>query len=334
MLLEAAHAIVTEQIERLRTLADSTRQRADGLYAEVRQVERLLDEATLQARVASERGLAQRADFAAREQQLRTNHEQLARTHQALVGGLKQLDQLVRQIEMSSTTLRGSDDAEPADPWIQALRSQIIMGREEERVRLAREVHDGPAQVLANTLMGLEHSRSLLAEQRLDRLALALDRMRDTTREGLHEVRQFIANLRPGRLTDQGLVGALHDYIRRFHDAYGSKVLFEADPLPRLATEVEVVLYRIVQEAIQNAHKHARGATVHVVLTVRTGNLALTIRDDGPGFNPREVARRAGRENWGLSSMRERAELIGARFVVSSSPGHGTEVAVTFPLQF
>ena len=106
----------------------------------------------------------------------------------------------------------------------------------------------------------------------------------------------------------------------------------DAGPLPRLPRESDIVLYRIVQEALQNAHKYARGAQVVVRLSHRDGMLHLSIRDDGPGFDPHEVARRAGRSNWGLMSMRERAELIGARFSVASSPGHGTEVTVSLPV--
>jgi two-component system sensor histidine kinase DegS len=109
-------------------------------------------------------------------------------------------------------------------------------------------------------------------------------------------------------------------------------VTFESDSLPRLRPEAEIVLYRVVKEALQNAHKHARGAAVRVTINVRGDLLHLTVRDDGPGFDPREVARRAGRESWGLTSMRERAELIGAKLTVSARPDHGTEVAVTLPL--
>jgi two-component system sensor histidine kinase DegS len=215
---------------------------------------------------------------------------------------------------------------------VQALRAQVIMGREEERIRLAREVHDGPAQVLANALMGLEHCQNLLKAQRVERLAEVLGQMGESAREGLREVRRFISDLRPGKLDEQGLAGALADYVRRYRETVSAQVSFDAEPLPRLPNETEIVLYRIVQESLQNAHKHARGAPVHVLLTARKGMLQLTVRDEGPGFDTREAIRRAGRESWGLTSMRERAELVGARFVVTTKPGHGTEVAVSMPI--
>lgn len=329
-LLGAAHQIVVEQLTRLRDLVRQGEQQREQQTAELRRIERLLDEITMQQRFAAERKLPVAANLVTREQELRRQQETALHTSQQLQRALKELDQLVRQIDMSSTALEGEN--ETADPWVLALRSQVIKGREEERVRLAREVHDSPAQVLANTLMGLERCRTLLQRQDLGRLSMMLDRLRDATQEGLHEVRHFIADLRPGRLEEQGLIVAIQEYIRRYSQAYNAHVSLEHDTLPRLGLETEIVLYRIVQEALQNVHKHARGASVWVSLHMRQGRLLLTIRDDGPGFDPHEVLRRAGRESWGLTSMRERAELIGARFVVIARSGQGTEVAVTLPL--
>jgi two-component system sensor histidine kinase DegS len=116
-------------------------------------------------------------------------------------------------------------------------------------------------------------------------------------------------------------------------NTYATPVQIDIEPLPRLAEDVELVLYRIMQEALQNAAKYARGAVLTVRLIQQNGRLVLTIRDEGPGFDPHEVARRAGRSNWGLTSMRERAEMVGARLTVASRTGHGTEVTVVIPLE-
>ncbi len=233
---------------------------------------------------------------------------------------------------MSSGTLIHADEG-GSDPWALALRAQVIQGREEERVRLAREVHDGPAQVLANSLMLLETCCALAQQSGAEKLATMLDRMRDATREGLREVRRFIADLRPGRIEEHGLSAALEEYLRGYANAYGAHVNLEAEGLPRLPSDVEIVLYRIIQEALQNAHKYARGAELSIHFTRQAGRLQLSIRDDGPGFDPHEVARRAGRSSWGLTSMRERAEMIGAQFIVTTRPGHGTDVSVVLPLE-
>ncbi len=332
MVLREAHRIVAEQLARLRDLADTTRQRGATLGIALRQTERQLDEAMMQQRAASQlqsiggRGAKQRiaearARFEAAEQDVRSNQH-----------ALKQLEQLIRQIEMSSGALTTAAEAGADDPWLLALRAQVIQGREDERTRLAREVHDGPAQVLANSLMLLEHSITLAQQSGAEKLSAVLLRMRDAAREGLQEVRRFIADLRPGALDEHGLVAALGDYIRTYNNAYAAHVTLDAEPLPRLPRETEIVLYRIVQEALQNAHKYARGAPTLVRLMREDDRLLLMVRDEGPGFDPHEVARRAGRSNWGLTSMRERAELIGARFSVASGIGQGTEVSVRVPL--
>jgi len=330
MVLHAAHGIVAEQLARLRELAENTRRAGAALSGELRKGERQLDEATLQRRAAAGRGTA--ASLARREADLRAHCDKLAGDLRANQHALKQLEQLIRQIEMSSSTLTTAEGG--ADPWALALRAQVIHGREEERVRLAREVHDGPAQVLANSLMILETCYTQAQQLGAEKLVMMLDRMRAATRDGMRDVRRFIADLRPGAIEEQGLVLAIGEYIRGYTNAYNAQVHLEAEPLPRLANEVEIVLYRIVQEALQNAHKYARGAQITVRLAQQSGALHLSIRDDGPGFDPHEVARRAGRSSWGLTSMRERAELIGARFTIASRPGQGAEVLVVLPLGF
>jgi two-component system sensor histidine kinase DegS len=331
--LREAHTIVAEQLDRLRALAEDTRRHGATLGGALRQAERQLDEALLQQRSATQWRAPAAKALKERVAALRARHDAVEQEAHANQHALKQLEQLIRQFEMSSGALTGADEGGGSDPWVLALRAQIIHGREEERQRLAREVHDGPAQVLANSLMLLESSYTLAQQSGVEKLATMLDRLRETTREGLTEVRRFIADLRPGALDEHGLGSALADYIRSYNNAYAGRATLEAEPLPRLPREAEIVLYRMVQEALQNAHKYARGASVVVRLAQHGGRLHLTIRDDGPGFDPHEVARRAGKSNWGLTSMRERAELIGAQFSVASRPGHGTEVSVILPLE-
>jgi two-component system sensor histidine kinase DegS len=333
VVLREAHTIVAEQLSRLRALAETTRQNGASLGLALRQAERQLDEALLQQRSAAQWRAPIAKELQLRVAGLRERYEGLERDMRSNQHALKQLEQLIRQIEMSSSALISSDEASASDPWVLALRAQIIHGREEERTRLAREVHDGPAQVLANSLMILEACFTLAEQTGSEKLMTMIGRLRTSTKEGLQEVRRFIADLRPGILDDQGLVAAIGDYVQRYANAYSARVSIDAEPLPRLPRETEIVLYRIVQEALQNAHKYARGAHVSVRIARQGERLHLAIRDDGPGFDPHEVARRAGRSNWGLTSMRERAELIGARFSVASSPGHGTEVSVVLPIE-
>jgi two-component system sensor histidine kinase DegS len=330
--LEQARAIVAEQLARLRELAGAVRTREATIENELRHAERSLDELRTQLRFAADHHLATTTQLSRREAELRARYDAVTREAEATQRTLRELEQLVRQIEMSSAGLEGAErGGSPSDPWVQALRAQVIHGREEERVRLAREVHDGPAQVLVNTLMGLAVCQGLVSPEQT-RLSEGLSRLHDATREGLTEVRRFIADLRPAQFDQQGLIAAVREYVRGHQNAYGTNIVVEAEHLPRLRPEAEIVVYRIVQEAVQNAHKHARGARVLVRIVQAEGRLLLTVRDDGPGFDPRSVVRRAGQTSWGLTSMRERAELIGARFAVASRPGHGTEISLELAL--
>jgi two-component system, NarL family, sensor histidine kinase DegS len=326
--LQQAQAIVAEQLTRLRAVADAARARQAALAVEARAAERALDEAATQLLFAASHNQFKAGLLGRKEAQLRERYDAITREVEANERALRELAQLVRQIEMSSAGLGGGADSSPSDPWAQALRAQVIQGREEERVRLAREVHDGPAQVLANTLMGLAVCQGLAPDGN-PKLAAALDRLHSATQEGLSEVRRFIA----AQISQRGLSAAIGEYVRGHQNAYGTQVAFEAEPLPRLAPEAEIVIYRIVQEALQNAHKHARGARVVIRLTCSANQLRLAVRDDGPGFDPRSVLRRAGRESWGLTSMRERAELIGAQLAVASRPGYGTEITLTLQVE-
>src|SRR5262249_44055202 len=147
---------------------------------------------------------------------LRAHCDKLATDVRANQHALKQLEQLIRQIEMSSSSLTADGGA---DPWALALRAQVIHGREEERVRLAREVHDGPAQVLANSLMILETCYTQAQQLGAEKLVMMLDRMRGATRDGMRDVRRFIADLRPGAIEEQGLVMAIGEYIRGYTNA-------------------------------------------------------------------------------------------------------------------
>ena len=213
-LLDEAQQLVAEQLARLRALLEVGHGRQAQLLVAQRQAERALDEAIVQHRFARARRKPDADALRQREADLRAQHEALSADRQATDHALRQLDQLVRQIDMSSAALLGGAEGFVSDPWVLALRAQVISGREEERARLAREVHDGPAQVLANTLMGLEQCANLLRAGNAEKLETLLDRLRAMTREGLHEVRRFIADLRPAKLDEQGLVAALHDYHR------------------------------------------------------------------------------------------------------------------------
>jgi two-component system, NarL family, sensor histidine kinase DegS len=320
-----AAAIVAAQIEQLRAVLGEVNARLTPATSDLRQIARTIDELAVRSG-RSENAIVQRQLKQLRDRQAALDGEVLS-----LQTSARSIEQLIRQTEMSSATLR--DDTAQADPWNMALKAQIIQGREDERTRLAREVHDGPAQVLAHVLLGLEHSLTLAHQQNTDRLIELLKQLRDSSRGGLHEVRRFIADLRPPALEHQGLDAAIKELCARFTAGGAISVRSEGMALPRLAPEQEIVLYRITQEALNNAVKHARNANVVVHYGAFKGQIILIVRDDGPGFDLRSVAARTKGKHWGLASMRERAELVGAQFAAQSAPGQGTEIRVTLALE-
>ena len=204
--------------------------------------------------------------------------------------------------------------------------------REDERRRLARELHDGPAQTLAGALFGVD-----LALSALDRTPEAardeLRGARGLLRDALDDVRALMAGLRPRQLEERGLVGALH-MLAAMPPLWGTEVGVETRGIAegeRLPPDVELGLYRIAQEAVSNARRHGAASRVQVSLDVHPTLAELTIADDGRGWEGDCPEPTAGRGE-GLPGMRERVRLLGGSLRVESEPGRGTRVSVTAPL--
>jgi len=204
--------------------------------------------------------------------------------------------------------------------------------REDERRRLARDLHDGPAQTLAAALFGVD-----LAVNALDRAPAAareeLLAARTLVRDALDDVRALMAGLRPRLLEERGLVVALNA-LGAMPPLWGTEVLVEIQGISteeRLPKEVELTLLRIAQEAVSNARRHGAASRVRVSLSVSRRVAELRVVDDGRGFlcEPGFPWSMAGE---GLPGMRERAQLLGGRLLVESAPGAGTRIEVTLPL--
>jgi two-component system sensor histidine kinase DegS len=208
---------------------------------------------------------------------------------------------------------------------------RIVEAQEAERSRLAQEVHDGPAQALTNAIFQAEYiERVLDQDPRLARTELRF--LRELLRRELGDVRSFISQLRPPVLDELGLEGAIRDAIANATALTGLPIACElAAPVDGLSSAQQTVALRVVQEALQNVRKHAVATQATVVTAVDGADWVLEIRDDGHGFDVGSVAAQ-GRRNFGLQFMRERAELIGARFEVRSRPDGGTVVRLAIPI--
>lgn len=214
------------------------------------------------------------------------------------------------------------------DPYTRSPMDVVVEAQEAERSRLAREVHDGPAQALSNAIFQVEYlERIVETDPELARTELR--QLRDLLRRELGDVRSFISELRPP-LLDLGLDGAILDAVAYMRALTGLPITtsLEADNRA-LDVARQTVVLRVVQEALQNVRKHAAASTASVATRIEGEDWVVEVRDDGHGFAPGTAA--APRQNYGLQFMRERAELIGARFDVRSRPDGGTVVRLAIP---
>ncbi|RKO66176.1 sensor histidine kinase [Desulfofundulus salinus] len=209
----------------------------------------------------------------------------------------------------------------------------IIRAQEEERKRVAREIHDGPAQMMANIVMRAEFCLKLL-EIDPARLKEELNALRELVRQSLQDVRKIIFDLRPMVLDDLGLVAALKRYVADFREQYGIAAEFSFFGQDRrLPVSTEVTLFRIVQECLNNVRKHAAAHSVLIKMEVLPERVNLLVRDDGKGFDLEEVKNSSRPEGYGLINIRERAQLLNGSVQINTAPGRGTAVYVTVPLQ-
>ncbi len=211
----------------------------------------------------------------------------------------------------------------------ESLRSyahQVTQAQEEERLRIARELHDETAQEMVRMVRKLERLRDSAAASQ----APSIDEILDLTRNTLEAVRRYSHDLRPPVLDDLGLVAAIEMVVEDMKSSLpgGSKFGVRGSPR-RLGPTVELALFRIVQEALRNVEKHADAASATIELDFDEDNVRVSVADDGRGFSPpKEVSDLSRAGKLGLVGMKERAELVGGRFELSSSTGRGTQIVV------
>jgi two-component system sensor histidine kinase UhpB len=211
---------------------------------------------------------------------------------------------------------------------LRQMSSHVLTAQEEERTRIARELHDDTAQALTSVLVRL---RLLERSAEDKRLRSGLAELRDLTVETLEGVRRLAIDLRPPMLNDLGLEAAIQSHVQDFSRQRQINVNFTSSGLGRLPPNVELVLYRIVQEALSNVAKHASASRVETSLSRKGRTLRLLVEDDGCGFDV-EAAKGSRQSGLGLFGMEERLALIGGTLRVDSSPGKGTRLSAEVPL--
>ncbi len=225
-------------------------------------------------------------------------------------------------------------DLRDSERKLRHLSRRLLDAQEEERKLVARELHDAIGSSLANIKYSLEKSLEDLsgaAAPERDSLeqviSLVQDAIRDTSR--------ISRSLRPAILDDLGVLAAIRWFCRGFQEVYPDiRIANQADIKEgEVAEPLKIVIYRVLQEALNNAAKHSGADTVYVSLRKTRGNLELSIRDNGRGFDPEEVSSEDG-SSWGmgLDSMRERTEFSGGSFAIQTGKGRGTTVRALWPL--
>jgi two-component system sensor histidine kinase DegS len=231
-------------------------------------------------------------------------------------------------LERGDATLQG-DTSAPDLP--DDLRMRLVEAREAERVRLAQEVHDGPAQALVNAIFQADYIERVL-DTDPGTVRTEVRFLRERLRRQLDDVRAFITQLRPPLLAELGLDGSIEDGVATIRALTGATIVTDlAAPASQLSDEGQVVVLRVMQEALQNVRRHAEAHAIRVSTRLEGDDWTLEVSDDGRGFDIDTVSAR-GRRSFGLQFMRDRAELIGAHFEVRSRPSEGTVVRLAIPV--
>jgi two-component system sensor histidine kinase DegS len=261
-----------------------------------------------------------------------------------VISSMDDMESIVRCIEMGATDylakpfnpvllharIRGSL-ASLQEERMAVMREQfarVTAVQEEERQRMARELHDGLVPVLASLSIRLH-----TIGKRLDReehpMAGDIKGMAEQAQASSRDIRRLIHDLRPVALDELGLVPALRQHLARCEQEHSLVIELTADEGQRLTGPMETALFRIVQEAVNNVIRHAQARHVGVTLRRTQERVTLQVVDDGQGFDA-QLPRSVG--HVGLWSMRERVEQLGGRFEVCSAPGRGTVVTAVIPL--
>lgn len=212
------------------------------------------------------------------------------------------------------------------------LISHVIQAQEDERLRVSRQIHDGPAQTMTNLVLRAEICERLL-DMDPTRAKTELSGLKNVVNTTLQDTRRFIFDLRPMILDDLGLEPTLRRYIQQFTDKYKLDVGVTINGINgRLPGQLEVAIFRIVQEALTNVASHAHANHAQITIEVSEGVITVTVEDDGAGFNMDE-SKMSDPKFRGLAAMRQRAEMFGGHVDIESAPGRGARIAMTLPVE-
>ncbi len=233
---------------------------------------------------------------------------------------------------LGSTFNKMSEELKHKEEMREQLLAKVIDAQEEERKRIARELHDETGQALTSLMVGLRYVEDSADTTRVREKTVELRALAAQTLDNVH---RLATELRPSLLDDLGLVVAIQRYTKEYSTKMNINVDSHISGLneQRLPPEVEITVYRVIQEALTNIAKYAEASNVSVVLRYRDSLLMAIVEDDGKGFDVNRVMASPSRKKLGLFGMYERASLIGGKLTIESQPGAGTTVFLEVPLK-
>ncbi len=325
-------AMVIQEVDDLRRRDRNCRLRYAEIVREILRYSPEDQQAAHEAVVAVQAELMQKQE---RELQLRKRRDELELSLRSLNVTVEKGEELVSYVSAALNLLKGSmleiSHQIEGMQQRQQMGVKVIMAQEEERKRVAREIHDGPAQSMANVVLRAEFCEKLI-DANLEKAKQELHDLKDVVRSCLADVRRIIFDLRPMTLDDLGLIPTVRRYIGDSKDKYGLDVNLQIfGKERRLEPSIEVALFRAVQEAINNIGKHAQARSVVVKVEMLPHQVTIVVRDDGRGFDLEKVLADKARDSLGLISMRERIELISGQFSIQTAPGEGTRITIVVP---
>jgi signal transduction histidine kinase len=234
-----------------------------------------------------------------------------------------------RVVERTAELERVNAQLREREQTLARLYEKVVGAQEDERKRIARELHDDTAQSLAVLVMGLEGATAAVKAGKTPRL----DEVKALAVRTIEEIHRLIRDLRPSVLDDLGLLAAIRWYAERQLAERGMSVRCEFEKLDRrLPPAFEAAVFRVCQEAMSNVLRHAQADSVLIQVGPKDGALRIEIEDDGRGFDPAEAAANVERPPFGLMGIRERVEMLGGKVSIESAPGQGTRIEIEVPL--
>lgn len=343
---EKEYAAIQEELEHTKRLVREYIQKSDQLEKKVKVSRKRLSEVSKQFGVHSETAIRKvyeethklQTEYAIvqrEEKALRTKRDDLERRLVHLEKTIEHANNLGRKVSVISSFLQ--DDFHQVNEYLktahekQQIGLKIIEAQEKERKRISREIHDGPAQSLANILVRSEIVDLYFRDGEMDKALIEMKSIRESIRKSLQEVRRIIYDLRPMALDDLGLFPTIKKHISSVSELSDSNIeLALHGEEKRLEPSYEVAIFRLLQEGLQNAIKHANASVIKVLLEIHKNSITLIIQDDGVGFSPSDDSKE---ESYGIIGMKERVDLLDGKLTIKSAKNLGTKIVISIPYE-